>query len=87
MRQPYETLLGHLAGHWLLGPHLDRDVPDLDRIMNDDRLDCLSSGEITLLWIALAVRNGDRTARIADLAGLDRPTRLRVLAALAGPNW
>jgi hypothetical protein len=35
------------------------------------------------LWIGLAVWNGDGRARIADLAGLDRNTRLRVLSALA----
>jgi hypothetical protein len=82
MRQPYETLFGAWREHWLLGPHLQGDVPDWEGIMDARQLDSLSSGEITLLWIGLAIWNGDRTATIADLAKLDRNTRLRALAAL-----
>lgn len=82
MRQPYEALFGAWRDHWLLGPHLQGDVPDWDGIMADPRLDSLSSGEITLLWIGLAIYNGDRTATIADLALLDSSSRSRVLAAL-----
>lgn len=83
MRQPYATLFAGFHDHWLLGPYLIDDVPYWDGIMNDPRLDSLSSGEITLLWIGLAIWNGDPTAKIADLKKLDRPNRLRVLAALA----
>jgi len=82
MRQPYETLFAPWRAHWMLGRYLQDDVPDWEGIMADDRLDSLSSGEITLLWIGLAIWNGDRTATIADLAKLDRNTRLRALAAL-----
>jgi hypothetical protein len=82
MRQPYATLFAGFEDHWFLGPYLRSDVPDFAGIMSDDRLDSLSSGEVTLLWIGLAIYNGDRTARIADLAELDRNTRLRVLSAL-----
>lgn len=82
MRQPYATLFAGFEDHWLLGPYLQNDVPDWDGIKADPRLDGLSSGEIVLLWIGLAIYNGDRTARIADLADLDRNTRLRALAAL-----
>lgn len=83
MRQPYATIFAGLEDHWLLGPHLHGDVPNWEGIMNDRRLDSLSSGEITLLWIGLAVYNGDETAKIADLKKIDRRTRLRVLSALA----
>lgn len=86
MRQPYGTLFAGLEDHWLLGPYLHDDVPDWDGIMSLDRLDNLSSGETTLLWIGLAIWNGDRTATIADLAKLDRNTRLRALAALGVSN-
>lgn len=86
MRQPYETLFAPWRDHWMLGPYLQDDVPDWEGIMADDRLDSLSSGEITLLWVGLAIWNGDRTATIADLAKLDRNTRLRALAALGVSN-
>lgn len=84
MRQPYATLFAELEQHHVLGRHLAlRDVPDWEAIMADPELDSLSSGEVTLLWIGLAIWNGDRTATIADLGKLDHKTRLRVLAALA----
>lgn len=84
MRQPYATLFAGYDQHHMLGRHMAfRDVPDWDGIMADPELDSLSSGEITLLWIGLAIWNGDRTATIADLGKLDHKTRLRVLAALA----
>lgn len=86
MKQPYSTLFAGFDEHWLLGPHLAGDVPDWDGIMADGRLDSLSSGEVTLLWIGLAIWNGDPTAKIADLAKLDRNTRLRVLSALGVSN-
>lgn len=82
MKQPYATLFVGFEDHWLLGPYLAGDAPDWDEIMSLDKLDCLSSGEITLLWIGLAMWNGDRTARVADLVKLDRNTRLRALSAL-----
>ena len=84
MRQPYATLFAGYEQHHVLGRHLAfRDVPEWDAIMADPELDSLSSGEVVLLWVGLAIWNGDRTATIADLAKLDRPNRLRVLAALA----
>lgn len=82
MREPYETLLGCYRDHWLLWPFLDGDVPDWSGIMGAGPLGQLSSGEVIVLHVALAVWNGDRTARIADLAGLDESTRRRVLDAL-----
>lgn len=83
MRQPYASLFAGFEAHWLLGQHLQDDVPDWDGLMPDGRPDPrLSSGETTLLWIGLAIWNGDQTATIADLAKVDRNTRLRILAAL-----
>lgn len=87
MRQPYETLLGHLKGHPFLGQYLKGDVPDWGALFASDQelspeLDLLSSGEVTLLWIALAFWNGNPTSRVADLARLDRPNRMRVGSAL-----
>lgn len=84
MRQPYETILGQFRDHWALGPYLTGEVPNWDGIMASSKLDSLSAGEITLLWVALAFWNGDRTARVADLVKvLDRTNRQRVASALA----
>ena len=82
MREPYETLLGGYRSHWFLWPFLDGDVPDFRGIMNAQPLGSLSTGELIVLHVALAIWNGDRTARIADLAGLDDHTRQRVIDAL-----
>lgn len=83
MREPYETLLGPYRDHWLLWPFLDGDVPDWAGIMSAEPLGQLSSGELIMLHVALAIWNGDRTARIADLAALDSEHRRRVIGALA----
>lgn len=82
MREPYETLLGDFHDHWLLWRFLEGDVPDFAGIMVSGPLGQLSTGELILCHIALAIWNGDRTARIADLAGLDESNRRRVLDAL-----
>lgn len=82
MREPYEVLLGHFRNHWLLWPFFDGDFPDFAGIDGVEPLGKLSSGELILLHVALAIYNGDRTARVADLAGLDHPNRARVLWAL-----
>jgi hypothetical protein len=83
VRQPYATLFAGWEDHWALGRYLQGDVPNWDGIMASSKLDALSSGEITLLWIGLAFWNGDRTATVADLVKvLDRPNRMRVAAAL-----
>lgn len=84
MRQPYATLFAGFEDHWMLGKHFAGTVPDWDGIMTDPSLDSLSSGEITLLWVGLAIHNGDRTATVADVVRrLDTTNRRRVLAALA----
>lgn len=82
MREPYETLLGGYRDHWLLWPFLDGDVPDFAGIMGAEPFGQLSTGELIMCHIALAIWNGDRTARIADLAYLDEEHRRRVLDAL-----
>lgn len=88
MRQPYETLLGQFRDHWVLAPYLQGEVPDWHKLFRDSEnlvpeLDSLSSGEVTLLWIALALWNGNPTARFADLRKLDQSNRMLVAAAVA----
>lgn len=82
MREPYNTLLGQYWNHWLLWKFLEDDVPDFAGIAACDLLGALSGGEIVMLHIAWAIYNGDRTARIADIAKLDTENRQRVLWAL-----
>lgn len=82
MREPYETLLGPYRGHWLLGPYLWEEVPDFAGLAADERQFSLSDGEVVVWTVALAIRNRDETATIADLWRLDANTRLRVLRAL-----
>lgn len=82
MREPYETLLGQFKDHWFLGQFLWLDIPDFAAIAAADPLGRLSTGELILCQVALAFWNGDRAARIADLATLDTDNRLRVARAL-----
>lgn len=82
MREPYETLLGHYRGHWAIGKHLGERDPDFEALFADPLFASLSTSEQKMLRIALAVYNGDREARVADLAGLDRFHLNKVLAAL-----
>lgn len=82
MREPYESLLGQYRSHWHLWPFLEGEDPDFVGIAASDPLGKLSSGELIMCQIALAFWNGDRAARIADLANLDRSNRRRVCDAL-----
>jgi hypothetical protein len=83
MRQPYASLFDGWESHPLIGEHFVGDVPDWDGIMESSWIDALSSGEVTLLWVGLAIYNGDQTATVADvIRRLDTPNRRRVLAAL-----
>jgi hypothetical protein len=81
VREPYATLFEGYEDHWLLAPYLWGDEPDWEGLHAEDRLDALSDGEKILLGIAGAFA-GDRTARFADLAGLDEAHRYRVAMAL-----
>lgn len=81
MREPFEGLLGQFHDHPILGPCLEGQTPDFTRL-KDERIWSLSSGERILCHVALAIKNGDPTARIADLADLDTENRRRVLDAL-----
>lgn len=83
MREPYASLLEPFRGHWWVDEHLQDATPDWDRILTNPYWNALSSGEAILLNVALAIYNGDSTARIADLATLDEENRRRVLHALA----
>lgn len=82
MREPYETLLGQYRDHWLLWSFLEDDAPNFAGIAAADCLGALSTGEMIMLNVALAFWNGDRTARIADLAHLDDENRQRVAEAI-----
>lgn len=82
MREPYETLLGEYRDHSFLWRFLEGETPDFVGLAAADPLGRLSSGELIVCQIALAIWNGDRTARIADLGALDTDTRARVLDAL-----
>lgn len=83
MRAPYAGLFAGWESHALIGEHFLGEVPDWAGIMESPWLDSLSSGEITLLWVGLAIYNGDRTATVADVVRrLDTPNRRRVLDAL-----
>lgn len=81
MREPYATLFEGYEDHWLLQHYLLGDEPDWEGLANEERLDCLSNGEKILIGIAGAFA-GDRTARFADLGGLDDAHRHRVALAL-----
>lgn len=82
MREPYATLMDPYRDHWLLAPYLQDDVPDFAGIAAATEICRLSSGELLICQIGLAIWSGDRTAAIADLGDLDTNTRLRVLRAL-----
>ena len=81
MREPFRTLFHGYENHWLLGTYLTGDEPDWSGLADEERIDCLSTGEKVLLGIAGAFA-GDRTARFADLAGLDSQHRVRVAQAI-----
>jgi hypothetical protein len=83
VREPFETLLEPFRGHWWVDEHLQGATPDWERILTNPYWNALSSGEAVLLNVALAIYNGDQTARIADLAILDDDNRRRVIRALA----
>jgi hypothetical protein len=81
MREPYATLFEGYGDHPILGPYLWGDEPDWEGLLNEERLAMLSSGENILIAIAGAFA-GDRTARFADLGGLDEQHRYRVAMAI-----
>lgn len=82
MREPYETLLGQYRDHPLLGRFLDGYDPDFAALAASEVPLMVSKGELLMLHVALAFYNGDRTARVADLAILDDENRQRVVDAL-----
>lgn len=84
MREPYETLLGPYrdSNHWFMAQHLRDREPDFQKLMEGPGWKTLSTTEKKMVNIALAIYNGDRTATIADLAGLDRDHIMRVISAI-----
>jgi hypothetical protein len=81
MQDVYETLLGHMKDHVILGQYLQFDVPDFENIWTD-ALPYLSSGEKIMVQVALALYNGHTTATIADIFNVDDDNRWRILNAL-----
>ena len=76
MQAPYETLLAPLRRS-IASDALDR-APDLGLFLQAVKYDddarlygLLSGGERVLVDVAHALYNGDREARVADLAALD----------------
>lgn len=56
MREPWQTLLGHLADRWMLKDHLaGTEVPRVRDIQADERWPCLSSGEQAMVIAAGAI--------------------------------
>lgn len=80
MKEPWETLLGHLADNWMLQDYLTGDTPRLRAIQDDERWWSLSAGERAMViaagallllnecWLAVDETNRariDRALRIA----------------------
>lgn len=82
MREPYETLLGQYRDHPLLGRFMEDYDPDFVGLAASEVPLMISAGELLMLHVGLAFYNGDRTAKIADLAKLDEANRERVIDAL-----
>lgn len=83
MREPYETILGPYRGHILMGRFLEYDEPDFSGLASSDVAQQISTSE-TLMWnIALAYRNGDKEATLAEVFhSLDAWHRVRIAQAI-----
>lgn len=55
MKEPWETLLGHLRGHWMLNDYLHCEVPNVKAIQLDERWWSLSSGEQALVMVTASL--------------------------------
>lgn len=55
MREPWETLLGHLRDNWMLRDYLDEETPPIRAIQADERYWGLSSGEQAMIAAAEAL--------------------------------
>lgn len=55
MKEPWETLLGHLRDNWFLADYLTDDVPRVRAIQADERWWSLSSGEQAMVLAAEAI--------------------------------
>lgn len=82
MQEVYEELLGHLKENPVIGKYLQGDLPDFSNIWTE-AIPSLSSGEKVMVEVALAMYNGNGTARFADIFQVDRPNQRRILNALA----
>lgn len=56
MKEPWETLLGHLREHYYLRDHLEGvDVPNVRAIQADERWWSLSSGEQAMVMVTASL--------------------------------
>lgn len=55
MKEPWQTLLGHLQDNWALADYLGEDVPRIRAIQADERWWSLSSGERAMVIAAGAI--------------------------------
>ncbi len=81
MQAVYEELLGHLKDNPVIGKYLTGDVPEWSDIWTE-AMPMLSSGEKLMVQVALALYNGNGTARIADIFSVDQKNQERILHAL-----
>lgn len=83
MQEVYEELLGTLKDNPVIGKYLQDELPKWTHIMDKSVFLMLSTGEQALVNIALAMYNGDTSARFSDIFLLDRNLQRRVLNALS----
>ena len=77
MKEPWETLLGHLRDNWMLRDYLDDEVPNVRAIQADDRWWGLSSGEQAMVAVAACL------LRLSECwLAVDDVNRARIDAAL-----
>lgn len=84
MREPYRTLFAGYEDHWLLAPYLAGDEPDWSGLVDDEKIEALSTGEKAFLYVACCFLPG----RHFDL--LDSRHRLQIAQALlltTGEDW
>lgn len=77
MKEPWETLLGHLRDNWMLWEFLDDDYPRIRAIKEDERWWSLSSGERAMIIAAGAILQLNEC-----WLAVDEDNRARIDAAL-----
>lgn len=81
MREPWQTLLGHLQDNWMLRDYLDDDAPRIRAIKEDERWWSLSSGERAMIIAAGAILQLNECWLAVDennRARIDRALRMAI---------